>query len=118
MHLDAENPALDMLEQLAQAGILEGNASAGWRFSHDTYEEFFAAVRLSDMVLDGSAWPDLPEWAGREEREHAFEGVVVFLAELMTRDRTAGILRADNIPARWWNVLARERDAGPAMLTT
>ncbi|MGZ6840467.1 MAG: hypothetical protein ACXVHC_08460 [Frankiaceae bacterium] len=68
---------LELLEKLSAAGVLHFDRR--WRFTHDTFEEFFAAGRLASRIDETGGWSPLDAWAGREVE---LCDVMAFLAEL------------------------------------
>jgi hypothetical protein len=90
---------LELLDRLSAAGLL--HFERRWRFSHDTFEEYFAACRLVSIVDQTSRWPDLPEWKGKEAE---FLEVMRFLAELCDPNMLADILGTE-LPPLWKDAL-------------
>jgi hypothetical protein len=85
--------ALKALRRLQGANIL-AYARDEWRFRHDRFEEYFAALHLVEDVRLTETWPSLDKWRETEEKQREFVDVLQFAAEL---DDDAGLIRT--IPA-------------------
>ncbi|NOH02768.1 MAG: TIR domain-containing protein [Chloroflexi bacterium] len=72
---------LDMLERLCASSILNKEAKQ-YYFSHDSFEEFFAANRLIS-IQKNKGWSDLALWRINENQEKSFLGVIDFLDEFL-----------------------------------
>jgi hypothetical protein len=102
---------MDLVQKLQGAGLLQGGRR--WRFSHDTFEEYFVASWLvtrcedeaSGSLLDGEA---LSKWIGNREREVEFVSVIDFVAEL-AEDQVKARMLALNWPDLWKRHLVTER---------
>ncbi len=79
---------LDMLERLCASSILNKEAKQ-YYFSHDSFEEFFAANRLIS-IQKNKGWINLSLWRINENQEKSFLGVIDFLNELLTEMGPAG----------------------------
>lgn len=95
LDVGGKNPAVRLLQRLIEAGLLSGEPGVAWRFTHDTYEEYFAALRLVALIESNAKWPSLEGWIGDPAREHAFEGVIRFAAENLT-------VKAKSVPLPPW----------------
>jgi hypothetical protein len=95
-----EQSALWMVQRLSDAGLLAGDATGRWRFAHDTFEEYFAAAQLVEILDETGRWPALSAWRGDPERAHAFNEVLAFARELMDPVQREAALRAD-LPTAW-----------------
>jgi hypothetical protein len=86
---------LELVNKLSSENLLQ--LERQWRFSHDTFEEFFAASRLLKLFRRGSRWPDLPNWRGKEAD---FYEVIDFVREMADRNELQAILASD-APGEW-----------------
>jgi hypothetical protein len=69
------------LQKLKEANILTWSEGS-WRFAHDRYEEYFAAVHLVQVVGATQQWPSLTSWLESEAKQREFLDVLEFAAEL------------------------------------
>jgi len=92
---------ISVLEQLASIGILTSDLR--WHFRHDSFEAYFAAVRiLAGLEEDDPV--DLQIWTGPYARD--FLPVIEFLGELGSRDVIKMFLKQNaQIPQIWREVL-------------
>ena len=88
------------------AGLLQSERR--WKFSHDTFEEYFAASRLVTVIDQTNQWPDLSAWVGKERD---FQEVIGFFAEMADAKMLAAVLSM-NLPAAWKERLTLARNAG------
>jgi hypothetical protein len=102
------NPAVRLLQRLIEAGLLSGEPGSAWRFTHDTFEEYFAALRLVSLIELKGQWPTLGAWIGEPTREHAFEGVIRFTAEVLT-PKARNVPLPLSFPEGWRRILADSR---------
>jgi hypothetical protein len=104
-----DDPA-SLAKRAESDGILEGGRR--WRFSHDTFEEFFAASRLASFFANEYKSDD--SWKGRllvkwadEEKVEEFETVFSFLSEMIDQKTQAALARLD-MPETWLKMLNKE----------
>jgi hypothetical protein len=107
--VDGQRPSLDVTLKLERAGVLEGGPPHRWRFAHDTFEEYFAAVRILDSIDATGRWPDVSSWMATSERQREFLDVLVFAVEL---GGSAALLSSasSTVPELWLEFLGRAGD--------
>lgn len=91
------------LNELAEAEILVRN-NRRWRFVHDRFEEYFAAVYFIRSIEDHGQWPALDKWTASDERATEFIDILRFVLDL---GDPAEIRRCapGPLPARWHHLL-------------
>jgi hypothetical protein len=94
---------LELVNKLSSENLLQ--LERQWRFSHDTFEEFFAASRLLKVFRRSTQWPDLPNWRGKEAD---FYEVIDFVREMADRNELQAILASD-APGEWKERLSSTR---------
>lgn len=96
--------SFDALESLAEAQILARDGAERWRFTHDPFEEYFAAVRLAQVVQEAGKWSDVDKWMTTTERTNEFGEVLRSAVELGVAPE---LLNAapDRMPQLWRNIL-------------
>ncbi len=81
-----------MLQQLKAARILEEERR--WRFTHDTFEEYFAASRVvstfRESENESEYWPEFDPWVDSHATEKAFLEVLEFVREMTTVETARG----------------------------
>ncbi len=92
---------LELLAKLKSAGILQ--AGRRWRFTHDTFEEFFVASHLLSTHARDEKIPSLDAWTISDEQVQAFLGVIEFVNEMLREEpeQTRVSLVALNLPEAW-----------------
>lgn len=85
--------AIELLQRLASAGILtRGNR---WRFSHDSFEEYFCAQRLISVIEQTHRVPDLRSWYGQPDD---FLDIVRYFMESASDDVRQQFLSHKGLP--------------------
>lgn len=102
--------AADILDRLAAASILVHDKGVQWRFAHDRYEEYFAAVYLLRSVQADPRWHEVKGWM-KEERAGELVDVLRFAVQMDVQGRLRNA-RPIHLPAAWRNVL-EGAGAGP-----
>lgn len=95
--------AAQALNRLAAARILVRNGRR-WRFAHDRFEEYFAAVYFVRAIEDRETWPTVDPWMASSERIAEFTDVLRFAVELLP---PAEIRRyaPEHLPQQWRAIL-------------
>lgn len=107
-HLSFNNGA-ELVQGLQAAGLVQGGRR--WRFSHDTFEEYFAASWLVTYLQEENNFQvaalggPLVKWVGTPERESEFTTVIDFLTEMADEEVRANVIAA-NWPELWRQHLA------------
>ena len=83
-----------------------------WYFSHDSFEDFFAACRLIYLVRQ-KRWPKLPSWHTSTDQEKSFLGVIEFLDEIIFEMGSHGAMLKERIlkkeKSELWKAQIKER---------
>jgi hypothetical protein len=86
----------ELLQRLSSAGILLRGKT--WRFAHDSFEEYFSALRLASLIDKNHSVPDLKVWSSRPED---FLEVLRYFRESASSESQTLFFSQQGLPASW-----------------
>ncbi len=78
--LPVDHDNLSLLDQLKASGLLASEPR--WVFTHDSFEEYFAASYLVSYFEEHTSWPPLEKWRERGDLRRDFLDILAFVREI------------------------------------
>jgi len=91
-----ETEEIGLLQRLSSGGILTGTKY--WRFSHDSFEEYFCSQRIITLIEETDEIPDLHVWYRKADD---FVDIVRYFQESAPSDMTSKFFSQPGLPAAW-----------------
>jgi hypothetical protein len=91
-----ETEEIGLLRRLSSGGILTGTKY--WRFSHDSFEEYFCSQRIITLVEETNEIPDLHLWYRKPDD---FVDIVRYFQESAPSEMASKFFSQPGLPAAW-----------------
>jgi hypothetical protein len=99
-----EREEIDLLRRLSSAGIL--TKAKYWRFSHDSFEEYFCAQRIITLMEQTNEIPDLHLWFRNADD---FVDIVRYFRESAPSEIEVKFFSQQGLPAAWTSLATSEK---------
>jgi hypothetical protein len=96
-----ETEEIGLLQRLSSGGILTGTKY--WRFSHDSFEEYFCSQRIITLIEETNEIPDLHLWYRNADD---FVDIVRYFQESASSEMSSKFFSQSNLPAVWTKLAA------------
>ncbi|MGA9770476.1 MAG: hypothetical protein WBV94_15665 [Blastocatellia bacterium] len=97
-YFDFTITAPKLLNKLQESRLLQKERR--WRFTHDTFEEYFAACRIITYFDRNNKWPSLDPWKVTPSQIEEFLDILDFVRQ-MTEDEFRRRMIECDLPAQW-----------------
>jgi hypothetical protein len=103
-----ETEEIGLLQRLSSGGILTGTKH--WRFSHDSFEEYFCSQRIIALIEETNEVPDLHVWYRKADD---FVDIVRYFQESAPSEMASKFFSQRGLPAVWTKLRINEDDNNP-----